>query len=293
MLRCFRLWRHHRCQACTRHDASPRSRIGRVHEDTHQCLGLALSRYRRIQIRQQRCCSQQSVCISVLYALIDTDNPRHTGGRARLLDMALKLPAHLTYKTAIALLPPSSITWPIEAVRFVHDKNFKRWPPHINLIYPFLASPLETSDSNAPRLSQAIQARLEKATSGIRAFSVSLCADSPGTFHHSKTSKTVWLGPVPDVIVKQLQAALQAEFAECDSDRRAFVPHLSVGQARTDKVAEQLRKEISNEVAGFRPSEKNASRTLDWFVDKVYVIERKGFHGRFTVVGSVNLKPEE
>lgn len=207
--------------------------------------------------------------------------------------MALKLPAHLTYKTAIALLPPSSIISPIEAVRSVHDKNFKRWPPHINLIYPFLASPLETSDSNAPRLSQAIQARLEKATSGIHAFRVSLNADPPGTFHHSKSSKTVWLGPVPDNNVKQLQAALQAEFAECDSDQRAFTPHLSIGQARTDKVAEQLRKEISNKVAEFGQFEKGASRTLDWFVGKVYVIERKGFHGRFAVIGSVDLEPEE
>jgi 2'-5' RNA ligase len=207
--------------------------------------------------------------------------------------MALKLPAHLTYKTAIALLPPSSITSPIEVVRSVHDKNFKRWPPHINLIYPFLASPLETSDSNAHRLSQAIQARLEKATSGVRPFQTSLNADPPGTFTHSKTSKTVWLGPLPDDNVKQLQAALQAEFAECDSDQRAFTPHLSIGQARTDKVAEQLRNEISNRIAEFINHQDGAPKTLDWLVDKVYVIERKGFDGRFTVVGSVDLKPEQ
>lgn len=207
--------------------------------------------------------------------------------------MALKLPAHLTYKTAIALLPPSSITPPIEAVRSVHDKNFKRWPPHINLIYPFLASPLETSDSIAPRLSQSIQARLEKATSAIRAFQISLDATLPGTFTHSKSSKTVWLEPSPAEQVKQLQAALQAEFAECDSDQRAFTPHLSIGQARTDKVAEQLRIEIGNGVASFHQQEEGASRTLNWFIDKVYVIERKGFHGRFTVVGSVDLAQEQ
>ena len=203
--------------------------------------------------------------------------------------MALKLPAHLTYKTAIALLPPSSITPPIEVVRAAHDKNFKRWPPHINLIYPFLASPLETSDSNAPRLSHSVQARLERATSEIRAFKVLLNADSPGIFTHSKNSKTVWLAPTPDENVKQLQAALQAEFSECNSDQRAFTPHLSIGQARTDKVVEQLGKEISNSIASHHPNEDISPRSLHWLVDKVYVIERKGFHGRFTVVGSVNL----
>lgn len=207
--------------------------------------------------------------------------------------MALKLPAHLTYKTAIALLPPSSITPPIEAVRSVHDKNFSRWPPHINLIYPFLASPLETSDSNAPRLSQSIQARLERATSEIRAFHVSLDADRPGVFTHSKTSKTVWLAPTPVEDVINLQVALQAEFAECDFDRRAFAPHLSLGQARTDKVVNQLGKEVSNSVASFNLQQDNTAKRLDWFIDKIYVIERKGFHGRFTVVGSVGLTKEQ
>jgi len=206
--------------------------------------------------------------------------------------MARQLPAHLTYKTALALLPPASITTPIESVRHVHDKNYSRWPPHINLIYPFLASPLETSDSNSPRLRQAIRARIEKATAGIRAFQVSLNANSPGTFAHSKTSKTVWLGPNPDATVKQMQAALQAEFAECDSDSRAFKPHLSVGQAKTNVVVEQLSKEISNSVSGFLQSQSGDPKTLDWFVDKVYVIERKGFHGRFTIVGSIDLAQE-
>ena len=202
--------------------------------------------------------------------------------------MALKLPAHLTYKTAIALLPSSSITSPIEAVRSVYDKNFKRWPPHINLIYPFLVAPLETSDSNTPRLSQAIQARLEKATSGIQAFQVELDAERPGVFTHSYTSKTVWLGPVPDENVKRLQAALQAEFTECNSDQRAFTPHLSLGQARTDKVVEQISREIGNGFASLNLQEATA-KSLGWCIDKVYVIERKGFHDRFTVVGSVDL----
>jgi 2'-5' RNA ligase len=206
-----------------------------------------------------------------------------------LVAMALKLPAHLTYRTAIALLPPSSITSPIEAVRSVYDKNFKRWPPHINLLYPFLVAPLETSDSNTPRLSQAIQARLEKATCEIQAFQASLDAGRPGVFTHSKTSKTVWLGLVPDENVKRLQAALQAEFTECDSDQRAFTPHLSLGQARTDKVVEQISKEISNGVASSLHQQDATRKTLDWFIDKVYVIERKGFHGRFTVIGSVDL----
>lgn len=203
--------------------------------------------------------------------------------------MARQLPAHLTFKTALALLPPASITPPIEAVRRVHDKHFQRWPPHINLIYPFLASPLESSDSNSPRLRQSIRARIEKAISGVQAFHVSLDAGSPGIFTHSEASKTVWLGPYPVDTVKQLQAFLRAEFPECDSDSRPFTPHLSIGQAKTDTVVKQVNKEINNSVSEFLRNQDGHLKTLDWLIDKVYVIERKGFHDRFKVVGTIDL----
>ena len=72
-----------------------------------------------------------------------------------------------------------------------------------------------------------------------------------------------------------------------------FIPHLFVGQARTDKAAEQLGNEIVPKVVEFRQLEKGGPKTLDWFVDKVYVIERKGDHDRSAVVGSIDLKPVE
>jgi hypothetical protein len=28
---------------------------------------------------------------------------------------------------------------------------------------------------------------------------------------------------------------------------------------------------------------------LDWYVDKVFVIERKGYHDRFKIIGSIDL----
>lgn len=43
-----------------------------------------------------------------------------------------------THKTAVALVPPRA-AWPaIQAVRVFNDKSFCRWPPHVNLLYPFL-----------------------------------------------------------------------------------------------------------------------------------------------------------
>jgi hypothetical protein len=213
--------------------------------------------------------------------------------------MAAKLAPHLSHKSALVLLPPSIIAPPIEAIRRVHDKHFARWPPHINLIYPFLASPAEdevpqghSGDTRGvPRLKQTIRSRLIEAINHVRPFCVKLSADPPGVFSHGQRSKTVWLAPSPGPI-EGLQAALQAEFSECDSDSRPFTPHLSVGQARSDanaqKLGDEVRKSVSEHLSG---SQGNLFQ-LEWLVDKVYVIERKGYHGRFQVVEAIELGNE-
>ncbi|KAH6863928.1 2'-5' RNA ligase superfamily-domain-containing protein [Alternaria alternata] len=141
--------------------------------------------------------------------------------------MAKSLPAHLTYKTALVLLPPSSIAAPIDRVRGTYDKHFKRWPAHINLLYPFLSEPSEPSGHG-----NGSQSSLKP---DIRARIISLEADPPGVFHHGPNSKTVWLGPTTQS-VQQLHAALQKEFPEVNADRRPFTPHLSVGQAKSQAL---------------------------------------------------------
>ncbi|KAF1844184.1 uncharacterized protein K460DRAFT_369052 [Cucurbitaria berberidis CBS 394.84] len=208
--------------------------------------------------------------------------------------MARQLPAHLSHKSALALLPSSSITAPIEAVRRVHDKHFARWPPHINLLYPFLASPSETIEQGATSTSQlkeSIRTRISKVTRNIAPFHVSLSAELPGTFSHSQRSKTVWLGPSTQSI-QQLQADFQAEFSECNADQRPFTPHLSMGQAGSEQGALLLREEIKKSVRELTTVKEELPMALDWYVDKVFVIERTGYKDRFKIVGTIELGKE-
>ena len=198
-----------------------------------------------------------------------------------------RLPAHLTYKTALALLPPAAIAPAIESVRRVHDRHFERWPPHVNLIYPFCVSPAETADPGI-RLKSDMRARIEAVATTFHPFRVSLSADPPGTFVHSPRSRTVWMALSSEPL-QRLQAALQSEFAECDADQRPYTPHLTLGQARNDHQVHQLSEEIKHSVLSNTEIHKDSPLALDWLIDKVYVIERKGFHGRFEIVGAINL----
>lgn len=196
-------------------------------------------------------------------------------------NMASRLPTsprNLSRKSVLALLPPTSMLGAIEAVRSVHDKHFKRWPPHIKLIYPFLESPselLEQGGRETAHLKQHIRTRIERAIRGTAPFEMSLTGDLPGSFRHKSTRRdcTVCLGPTTQS-VHNLQAALAAEFIEFVTPPH-YSPHLSIGQARGSEEMCTIRTAMEANVRKYRTYPTGGRpRGLDWLVDRVYVLER-------------------
>jgi 2'-5' RNA ligase len=209
--------------------------------------------------------------------------------------MVGRLPIHLSYKSALVLLPPPSIAAPIEAIRREHDRHFERWPAHINLLYPFLHSPSEASGQSRDSsllLKPEIRTRIARAIQDIRPFQIALDADPPGFFRHGEGGNyTVWLGPTTHG-VQHLQAALQTEFTEVNSDRRPFVPHLSVGQVKSQASPDKLRtlvREMIAEHLGHGPDGEAMPVALNWHVDQVCVIQRLSYNDPFMVVETIKL----
>jgi hypothetical protein len=58
-----------------------------------------------------------------------------------------------THQTAVAVVPPQEVWGPIQAIRERHDRQFRRWMPHVNLLYPFY--PPERFEEALPRLIEA------------------------------------------------------------------------------------------------------------------------------------------
>ncbi len=146
-----------------------------------------------------------------------------------------------THTTAVVLIPPQALWEPIQAIRHKHDRQVRRWMPHITLLYPFL--PLAEFDAVAQRLAQAC-ARIEPFELRLEGFR---------HFDHGGESFTVWLAPEPSQAVVNLQEALWRVVPKCDDVRRlvgGFTPHLSVGQVRGRAALEALLAELQR---GWRP----------------------------------------
>jgi 2'-5' RNA ligase len=136
-----------------------------------------------------------------------------------------------THKSAAVIIPPESAWPPIQAIRERHDRHFRRWMPHINLLYPF--RPRHEFEAAAARLRQACQA--------IPPFEVTLATFK--SFHHGHERYTLWLSPEPTDRLVALQTALWRVFPDCDDVHHhagGFVPHVSIGQAQGSQKLETL-----------------------------------------------------
>eukprot|EP00898_Chlorokybus_atmophyticus_P008543 jgi/Chlat1/8690/Chrsp88S08066 len=180
------------------------------------------------------------------------------------------------YKSAVVVVPPEH-AWPqIQALRQVHDKHYARWMPHITLLYPFYENSGDAFAQAAARMRARLSGFGGKFDLELKEFK---------SFRHNR-SCTLWLNPGGDIDshMSRLQAALQAEFPDCDDVSRIssrFTPHLSVGQWPTNKATEAVDS-LSRE---WQP--------LRFTVDRVCIISRKGFHDPFTIRETIMLRDDQ
>ncbi|UCE07086.1 MAG: 2'-5' RNA ligase family protein, partial [bacterium] len=79
-----------------------------------------------------------------------------------------------THTTAIVVIPPEALWDSIQKIRKEHDRQFRRWMPHITMIYPF--RPAEEFDALVEQFSFSCQS--------IQPFSITLSRFNH--FYHRK-----------------------------------------------------------------------------------------------------------
>ena len=166
---------------------------------------------------------------------------------------ALNPTGRKTHRTAVVVIPPEDLWDPIQALRRQYDRHFRRWMPHITLLYPFRSR--AAFEQIAPVLTRTCHL--------MAPFAVRL--QRFGFFVHGSRSATFYLTPEPAGALKALHRALRAKVPDCNDTARfdgGFTPHLSLGQARRREVEALCRRWQ----ARWRP--------LVFTVDRVYLIWR-------------------
>ena len=138
-----------------------------------------------------------------------------------------------THRTAIAIIPPTEVWDPIQSIRVIHDRQYARWMPHMNLVYPFL-----------PRAEiEFAKGRVHSVCSKFKPIDITL--DDAKVFRSLSHTYSVWLAPEPWEPLVTLQSAVQKAFPECRPSKGGsdYTPHLSIGQVYSrDQLDEFLSK---------------------------------------------------
>jgi 2'-5' RNA ligase len=140
-----------------------------------------------------------------------------------------------THSSAVVLIPPREVWEPIQVIRKAHDKQVRRWMPHITLLYPF--APKGSFGKILPELAQV----------GWEQKPFDLTLSRFRYFKHGRESYTLWLAPEPEAAVNTLHGALLRalpQFADTGSFQGGFSPHMSVGQVEGKAKLHRLVDEL-------------------------------------------------
>jgi len=217
--------------------------------------------------------------------------------------------------------PPENVhVWQaLSEMRFqLKDPGYYRWPPHVNLLYPFLELPHSSNDVDADGESEIrsednlilsdIVEQLESAIKNLVPFSVRL--NEFATFG-GKRRGVLWLHPDSDGERPQekcedknepeeqssslirLQTSLEKAFPMCQDQSQkggGFTPHMTV--SHFPSLDEALHAKGIMEVSSLfvdtsRNGTANNSDCLEFVVDRVYLLQRKGDEGQFLRVAEI------
>lgn len=124
--------------------------------------------------------------------------------------------------TALCIIPPRSQWSKVDQLRSHYDRAYGKWPPHINLVYPFVQV------DALPRAVEAVQSAA--AHQEQKPFDV--CLDSASVFQH-RHDNTIYVHDEDDGQLKDLRAAVLGAVGQHDDGE--YRNHMTIGQSEDSK----------------------------------------------------------
>ncbi|KAI0872669.1 hypothetical protein GGS24DRAFT_466649 [Hypoxylon argillaceum] len=166
-----------------------------------------------------------------------------------------------SHDTALCIIPPKRL-WPsLNRLRSLYDKTYEKWPPHVNLVYPYVRV------EDLPRASALVASQMsqlsKETASSFDALTIRLNAADVFPHRHGNTV-FIYDGDKERAseIYDLRKIALRALAHTATASYRT---HMTIGQSR-DLNASSHRYLL--EKASLLP-------TVEWVVDKLYILIRE------------------
>jgi len=236
----------------------------------------------------------------------DTAN-KNSGDQDEPSEGHFDFPSQKSHCMTICMVPPSTAksAWSrLTAVRKAcRDPGFYRWPPHVNLLYPFLepifniegalerASVVEKKHEIRNQFMNEVTKHLSNAANQCMPFDVNL--DSFGCFG-GKSRGVLWANPKShyssmennaneaDPLI-HLQNMLEKQFPTCNDQRKqgSLTPHMTISHYANISDALEAKYEL-----------QSTWEPLSFHVSEVYLLQRTGDDGQFKVAATIPLGPD-
>ena len=215
----------------------------------------------------------------------------------------LSPPTKKVHHVTVCMVPPpeAEFVWKtvMDMRQQLKDPGFYRWPPHANLLYPFLELQQNRDDENEASSMTALLTKLQTAAARIDPFTVRI--DKLGTFG-GRQRGVLWLDPdsfysntnvdgdkagdeQKDVKpLLQLHKALEEEFPMCKDQTKgaSFTPHMTLSHFINLEDALVAQQSIESDYARQLPK-------LEFQLDRIYLLRRQGDGGQFLRVADIGL----
>ncbi|KAK1826744.1 RNA ligase superfamily-domain-containing protein [Podospora conica] len=179
-----------------------------------------------------------------------------------------------SHDTALCIVPPRERWSSVERLRALHDKAYEKWPPHVNLIYPFVQQ--DVLSSAATRIQDHL-ASLSTSSTDSR----TVCLYKAGVFHHkhnntlylhdADTHRTSWLQELRKQVLTALGHPKQAH--------DGYQMHMTIAQS--DDAASSSHRFLADKVA-LLPA-------LEWDVSELAILVRERQQQNGTVTSHMKL----
>lgn len=157
--------------------------------------------------------------------------------------------------TALCLIPPRHLWHRIDQLRSLYDKACGKWPPHVNLIYPFVQE---------ERLADAVEVLGKLDLSSLVEDTLPICLDEADVFNH-RHHNTLYLRPSDGEKgdnLKKLHSRLMDALGRGHDE--VYQPHMTIAQS----------EDVLSDSHGFLAEKVRLLTPFRWDVSQLAVLVR-------------------